>query len=205
MAEIRVERKEGKGWLWVVLALLALALLAWWFFGRRNDNTAVGASDSTSVPAAVTVDRGAVDGFLSWVANSDTTNAAAASDLSHEYTATGVRQLAGAIGSIARGDSLGGSEVQEQVSALTTLADRLQTEPQSLKHADLVHAAFGSAAQLLLDVQQRSFPNARAQVDSVRQAADAMSKERPLLTQRAEVNRYFARAADAVRAMSGGA
>jgi len=27
MAEIRVERKEGKGWLWVVLALLAIALL----------------------------------------------------------------------------------------------------------------------------------------------------------------------------------
>ncbi|WP_411282105.1 hypothetical protein [Gemmatimonas sp.] len=205
MAEIRVERKEGKGWLWVVLALLVLALLVWWFFGRRNDSTAVGASDSTRVPAAVTADRAAVDGFLSWVGNIDTTNSAAASDLSHEYTATGIRQLAGAIASIARGDSLGGSEVNKQVSALNMLADRLQTEPQSLKHADLANAAFGSAAQLLLNVQQRSFPNASAQVGSVRQAASAISKERPLLEQRAEVNRFFSDAADAVRAMRGGA
>jgi len=75
MAEIRVERKEGKGWLWVVLALLAIALLVWWFFGSRNDSTAVGASDGTSVPAAVTADRGAVDGFLPRVADSDTRNA----------------------------------------------------------------------------------------------------------------------------------
>lgn len=66
----------------------------------------VGASDSTGVTAAVTAERGAVVGFLSWVANSDTTSAAVSGDLSHEYTASGVRQLAGAIASIARGESL---------------------------------------------------------------------------------------------------
>jgi len=205
MTEIRVERKERKGWLWALLALLAVALLAWWLLGRNDSGGMAVATDSTGVPAAVTADRGAVDGFLSWAANIDTTSAAAAGDLSHDYTATGLRQLAGAIASIARTDSLGGTGVDEQVSALNTLADRLQTEPQSLKHADLAHAAFASAAQLLQDVQQRRFPNVSAQVVSVRQAAEAVSKDRPLLEQRTEINRFFTSAADAVRAMSGGA
>ncbi len=210
MTEIRVERKESKGWLWGLLALLALVAIAlvWWMFGR-NDTPVVGAAaDSTAAPAAaaseIAVDRGAVDGFLAWVVNSDTASAATG-DLSHEYTATGVRQLAGAIASIAQGDSLGGTEVNEQVTALNTLADRLQTEPQSLKHADLAHSAFSSAAQLLDDVQRRSFPNASAQVGSVRQAADAVSKERPLLEQRAEINQFFTSAADAIRTLSGAA
>ena len=208
MTEIRVEKKESKGWLWGLLALLAVALLAWWLFGRNDVPATASAADSAGVPTAVTpdlgADRGAVDGFLAWAANTDTVSADAAGNLSHDYTATGVRQLAGAIGSIARGDSLAGAGLDAQVSALNTLADRLQTEPQSLKHADLAHAAFASAAQLLREVQQR-FPNASAQVASVQQAADAVSKDRPLLEQRAEINRFFTSAADAVRAMSGGA
>jgi len=205
MAEIRVERKGGKGWLWALLALVVAALLAWWLVSRNDTPAVAGGPDTTAVvPAVVTTDRSAVDGFLSWAANNDTASAAVG-DLSHDHTSTGIRQLAGAIASITRGDSLRGSGVDEQVSALNTLADRLQTEPQSLKHADLAHAAFASAAELLQEVQQRRFPNASAQVVSVRQAAGAVSKERPLLEQRAEVNRFFTSAADAVRALSGGA
>ena len=91
------------------------------------------------------------------------------------------------------------------VSALDTSADRLQTEPQSLEHANVVRAAFASAAQLLQNAQRRSFPIASAQVGLVRKAADIVSKERPPLEHCAEVNRFFMSAADNVRAMSGGA
>jgi len=91
--------------------------------------------------------------------------------------------------------------VDQQVSALNTLADQLQTEPQSLKHADLTHAAFAAAAQLIQDVQRRNFPSASAQAGLVTQAADAVSKTRPMLEQRAEVNRFFASAAGAIRAL----
>ena len=202
MTEIRVQRKESKAWVWGLLALLAVALLAWWFFGRNDTPMVAAASDSTAAPAVATQDREAVNAYLAWAANPDT---ATAGGMSHEYTATGVRQLAGAIASLARGDSLGGAGVDAQVNALNTLADRLQTEPQSLKHSDIAHAAFAAAAQLLLEVQQRSFPDGGAVATSVRQAADAVSKDRPLLEQRAEVNRFFTSAADALRAMSGGA
>lgn len=91
------------------------------------------------------------------------------------------------------------------VSALDTSADRLQTEPQSLEHANVVRAAFASAAQLLQNVQRRSFPIASAQVGLVRKAADTVSKERPPLEHCAEVNRFFISAEETVCAMSGGA
>ena len=40
MAEIRVEReKRGLGWLWALLALLLLALAAWWFLTQRPEST----------------------------------------------------------------------------------------------------------------------------------------------------------------------
>jgi len=205
MAEIRLERKEGKGWLWSLLAVVALVVLAWWFFNRNDAVAAAGSSDSTGVAAAynrsgVPVAGGGAEAFLAWVATNDTARTSDG-NLSHEYTATGIRRLADAIGSIARGDSLGGSQLADEVSALTTLAGQLQTEPQSLKHADLTHAAFAAAAQLLQDVQRRNFPNASAQVSSVREAADAVSKARPLLEQRTEINRFFASAAEAVRAL----
>ncbi len=142
-----------------------------------------------------------MDGFLSWVSS---TSADSNASMSHDYTANGVRQLASAISVLARGDTLGGAALDSQIEALNTLANRLQTEPQSLKHADLTHAAFASAAVLLQDVQQRRFPNAGTQVASVREAAEAISKDRPLLDQRTEINRFFTRAADAVRSISGG-
>ncbi len=41
MAEIRVEpRRGGARWLWVVIALVVLALLAWYFLNNRGDATA---------------------------------------------------------------------------------------------------------------------------------------------------------------------
>ncbi len=204
MAEIRAEPNESKVWLWVLLALVAVAF-AWWLFGRGDSTIASGTTDSTAAaPAAlsseVTTDRSGVDDYLAWVDSSDSAVPATA-DLSHEYTATGVRQLAGAIASIAPRDSLGGAEVSEQITALNTLADRMQTEPQSLKHADLAHTAFESAAQLIEDVQRRSFPTAGAQATSVREAASGVTAARPLLEQRPEVDRFFTSAADAMRAM----
>lgn len=36
MAEIHMERKRGMGWMWALLAILLIALLAWMFWPRRD-------------------------------------------------------------------------------------------------------------------------------------------------------------------------
>ena len=41
MAEIRVEPKRGGArWLWVLIALVVVALLAWYFLSNRQDTNA---------------------------------------------------------------------------------------------------------------------------------------------------------------------
>jgi bacteriorhodopsin len=36
MAEIKVEPKRGMGWIWAVVAVIALALIAWLLFMRED-------------------------------------------------------------------------------------------------------------------------------------------------------------------------
>ena len=53
MAEIRVEKeKRGLGWLWALLALLLLALLAWWFFTQRPGSDPAPADTAAPIDTA---------------------------------------------------------------------------------------------------------------------------------------------------------
>ena len=38
MADIDVERKSSKSWIWWLLGLILLALLLWWFLGQDDDD-----------------------------------------------------------------------------------------------------------------------------------------------------------------------
>lgn len=56
MAEIRVEKeKRSLAWLWALLALLILALAAWWFFTQGTDPNPAPA-DTTAPVDTVTPD-----------------------------------------------------------------------------------------------------------------------------------------------------
>lgn len=55
MAEIPVERKSGsKSWLWILLALLVLALLAWWIL---DDDDEIATYDTTVAESTVLADE----------------------------------------------------------------------------------------------------------------------------------------------------
>ena len=41
MAEIPIEKKSSNAWLWILLALLVLALVLWWILAADDDETAV--------------------------------------------------------------------------------------------------------------------------------------------------------------------
>lgn len=59
MAEIRVEKeKRSLAWLWALLALLILALAAWWFFTQGTDLNPAPA-DTTAPVDTVTPDTNA--------------------------------------------------------------------------------------------------------------------------------------------------
>ena len=67
MAEIRVEQKRGGApWLWVIIALVVVALLAWYFLSNRGDATAPATgSAARGVPVlAWTAPAGPADAWL---------------------------------------------------------------------------------------------------------------------------------------------
>ncbi len=51
MAEIPIEHKSSKGWLWALLALLLIALLAWWLLDNDGDDV-VEYTDNDTVATA---------------------------------------------------------------------------------------------------------------------------------------------------------
>lgn len=216
MAQIPIERKSSASWLWWIIALIIIALLLWWLLGSRRDRGVVGGDVAT--PAAVAPDTagptagttagtttgagvgGRAGDFLTWV---DQSRASTAAGPDHEWVATGITRLAGAIGDIASRDSLAGSAVSQQVQALDQLAQQVQQDSAALTHADVIRSAFESSATLLGDIQQRRFPGAAGAVADVRQAAGAIDKSQPLLQQKPQMERFFEQAATAVRAMGG--
>lgn len=69
MTELHVEKKKSNGWVWILLILILLGILAYWYFNRENqpvtDNTApiedTSHTDQGSVVATTVADFSNVD------------------------------------------------------------------------------------------------------------------------------------------------
>ena len=80
MTEIKIEHKRSSNWLWLVLGLVALALLAWWLLTRSDGRDTVAAGgDIATVPAVA-------DGAIT---DLGALTAAAAADLAGRRVALG--------------------------------------------------------------------------------------------------------------------
>jgi hypothetical protein len=210
MAEIHVERKGSRSWLWLLIGLAILLLLIAWLLWWRRDPTpdvlggAVGgvvaggmAGDTAGGTAAATGTGTAVANFLSYAQQGQARQAGPA----HEYTAEGVRRLAAAIGELSQRNA--GTTLNAELDAVRAQADSLQRNPSSTEHARYARESFRAAAALMRTVQQQHYPNAEDQVAQVRRAAEELRVDRPLLDQAANVQRFFDQSAAALRTMSG--
>lgn len=219
MAEIHIERKSQRPWFWWLLGLAVLLVLAWWALaGWRGDpsgplassadgtvlgavpgGTAAGAADTGGSARAGA--EGAVADYLTYA---DQRRARQAADRSHDYTADGLRRLAGAIGALWERNGSRENALRAELDALRAQADSLQRNPQSTEHARYTREAFRTAAALLRTLQQRHYPSLSSQVNEVGEAATAMRPTTTLLEQDAQIQRFFDQSADVVRRMSGG-
>jgi hypothetical protein len=209
MADIDVERKSGiPVWPWL-LALLVLALLAWLLLGRTDRDRVVTPVVDDPMPAAepmpgTATRTPAVEQYLAFVEEEDT----AQMGVQHEYTASGLRQLADALESIVQQDTVGETAVEPRLQALQQNADRLQETPEeSLQHASFARDGFVSAAELIEALHEHRFrqqPQLGQTASRVRERAEAVSTTEPLLQQREAVHGFFQASGDAVRQMTGG-
>jgi hypothetical protein len=199
MAEIQIERKERNVWPWVLAGLVLLALL--WFLFTRGDDAAErqAGADTAAVDTAVAATTGAVNSFVSYV---EERRARTDADLSHEYTADGLRRLAAALGDVATRDTAAGQAIQPRLDSLRQRADDLERNAGSTNHARYAREAFVAAAGVMSAIQQQRYPNLSSQVSAVRQAAESVQPGTLLLEQKTQVQQFFDRAADAMRGMT---
>lgn len=204
MTQLHIERKERTAWPWVLLGLLLVALLLWFVFGRASDGAEV--ADRTppvltdSVPAAAAAGAtmpAELSEFVQFVESRSSADAGVA----HDYTAEGLRRLAGALGAVATGASVSGVDVEQRLTGIRERADAMQRDSTSTQHALQAREAALLAGGLLQQMQAARAGTAESAPGPVNEAARAISAERPLLEQVSEVQRFFEQAASALRAL----
>lgn len=211
MAEIPIERKKGTNWLpLLLLGLLALALLAY-CYSRRDaapatadttaavgDTALTGTGAAAGAAGAAGATGGAVDQFAQFVAARDTS---AETEGNHQYTATGTRLLAAALGELAGAGNAG--TIQVYADSMRSSIDRLQQSGPEDKHADDARAAFNAAVSAMESIDRAQ--GRTRDVAPMRAIAQELSPARPLVPQLGVVNRFFEAARDALQQMRGAA
>ena len=207
MAEIPIERKEGRNWLPLILGVLALLALAFCFLRPKGDTAATRPADSAAVAAVPAADsapgaaapaaaaggaNGAIDQFVQFVQTRDTTNE---TEGQHQYTAEGTRRLAAALEGIA-GQS---PDIKVYADSMRASIDRLQRSSPNDVHADDAKAAFSAAVSAMAEIDKsRGRTN---DVAPLRATYQDLSGKRPLLPQLGTVDRFFKAAAENLQKM----
>lgn len=96
MAELGIQKKQGSNWLWWIIALVVLALLAWWLIAANSHKTMTGQGDVVATPATVAVALPETEAMATTPAMGEApTPGGAITDLSTLTTAATAGQLAG--------------------------------------------------------------------------------------------------------------
>ena len=210
MAEIHIERDNRRVWPWVIVGLLALALITWLLVLPTNDggndpvmtDSATGAVvDSGAESTADTADGTpkSVDRFLAFV---ESGGARKAADSSNTVAADGIRLLVNALDGLASRATVEAQALQRQVVWLRERADSLERSRRSADQARTTRDAFIGAAALVQSLHQERFPTIGDEATAIIDAARAIQFDVPLAQQGAEIQSFFDRAAVAVRMMA---
>ena len=185
---------------WVAAGAAALIVLVWGFAELLGPDEEIALGEprpagEPTEPATGAALPPAVQSYLAFAQQP-----AVDMGVQHEYTAEALRRLAQALDGVAGRDA----DLEQGLAILRQNARRLeQSDWRSLEHADLTPQAFLSAASLLESIREARAPQAgmlRAQNTLVRQQAEAISADQPLLEQEQAVKGFFA---EAGRALSG--
>ncbi|MEO6098646.1 MAG: hypothetical protein ABIW76_24420 [Fibrobacteria bacterium] len=138
-----------------------------------------------------------VSDYLGYIHSADT-----AEGLEHKYTSTSLRHLAKALDGVSRKSGLPKGEINDKLDSLMSMADSLQTNPQSDEHPVQVRAAFIRATELMESLQGAKFPDNRDEVSAVRGAAEAITPDQSALEQKPKIMAFFDKAGEALSAMA---
>jgi hypothetical protein len=199
MADIDIQRTRPVIWPWI-LGLVALVAIVWiWAAGRETpgdemaaDRTGeqqerVAPAQPARAPGAAVgtagTEPGAVEEYVEFARGADETDARPMGP-EHEYTAEGIRKLAAALESVIE-RAPDTNDARARFDRFREIADRIQQDPTSGRHAAMVRDAFTRA----VDVLETVVP--AASINQLRSTAESISPDEPLLEQRDAVHSFF--------------
>jgi hypothetical protein len=144
----------------------------------------------------------AAERYAAWASNFD----ARQMGPSHDHTARGLHQLAGALRALAKAEPPAEPRVQSAVDGIDVLADRLvQPRTKGLEHTDVVRSAFLLAADVMDALRKERSEESELladQVHEIRTAAGSLDLKKQLLAQRGLVRDFFRRSAAPVATLA---
>ena len=200
MMEIYEQRRRDSRWLWIGAAGVLLAVILW-AITRADEANEYSAGD-VAAPAATLGERPPVVLLVATRRYLDFAKQApdfGDINRAHEYTANGLRYLAGALQELSATPAN-----RAKIAALKASADDLG-EQHDVTHAEIVAVTFKQAADALAEVQRNRFPSLAAETAQVHDAAAAMDPKDPLLQQSQKIKTFFAAAATLLEHMGAAA
>ena len=191
MPDAEPVRRRRIAWLWGIAWAMALlsAVYMWSVFDSEPHADAPAAG-------AKAPDLRRVDAYRAFV-----DSPGVSPGLSHEYTARGIEHLADAIRSVAETHSDVDEALVQQLAMFHQKAAQLRANPSARDHADIVKDVFGSAADMLVDLQRTrrlDLPELETRIAALAQLARDVDGSEPLLQQQTRVRQFFERSADAL-------
>lgn len=212
MAEIKVERKENNNtpiWPWIV-GILLLLLVVWGlveFFQTdeeeyRASQEVVAPAEPERAPETMQVNQPASQPINNFVTFVEEEEESPEMGLDHEYTSQGIEHLSMALADLADREAPDDVEVSQKKESMQQSASRIQQDPESLQHANIIKETFMEATALMETIQARSFPDSKSAVEEVRSAAEELDVETPTLEQEEKVKDFFRNASEALQSMT---
>lgn len=205
MADIDIEKKERNKpvWPWILGVLLLIGVI--WAAVEMGDNeqemqeVAVVEEQYeeepiVTDPQANIIEEEEPEDFVAYVEEEEIKRQMG---VDHEVTGSALLKLSEAIREVAWDDD----RYSQQINELEQTANEIQSDPQSLQHADKLSNAFSVASNVLQEIQQNRFPEMQSEVEEVKQSAAKLEGSEQLLNQKEEVKAFFEKTAEAVESM----
>ena len=183
MAEIKIEKKKSI-WPWIILVLLAIALI-WYYFIREPDNR--DAIENTTEQVYVQDDVNAdmnsdIGKYSAYIGDTDKMG------VDHEYSHGALIHLINAVEE--KADMLD-FDIKADLDEARKNASKITEDPEKLNHADLIKDSGKIITRALTTLQTAKFQNLAPDVTKVDEAVSAIDPAVNTLDQKDKVNNFF--------------